>query len=97
MSVSAKEDYVAVRRSSIDIIAEIMRLGGANKTRVMYQVNMSHAQMQFYLAFLTERGLLEARRGSRGIKVYTPTPRGLTLLDHIEKVQDMVGALDGEL
>ena len=88
---------VSGRRSRIDIIADIIRLGRANKTRVMYQVNMSHAQMQFYVAFLTERELLETRRDRRGIKVYSPTAKGLALLDHIEKVQSIVGAFDGEV
>ena len=48
---------VANRRSSIDIVADILRLGESNKTRVMYQVNMSHAQLESYLIFLIDRNL----------------------------------------
>ena len=85
---------VTSRRSSIDIIGGILRLGEAKKTRVMYQVNMSHTQLNFYLGFLVDKGLLEERRSGNGRLVYSPTADGLALLDHIERVQDLVGNFD---
>ena len=85
---------VTSRRSSIDIIAEILRLGEANKTKIMYQVNMSHTQMQSYLQYLTERSFLERHRNGKGQLVYGPTDAGLALLEHIAMVQRVVGGLD---
>ena len=86
---------VTSRRSGIDIIGGILRLGESNKTRVMYQVNMSHTQLNFYLAFLIDKGLLEERRNGNGRVLYGPTSDGLALLDHIERVQNVVGGVDG--
>lgn len=85
---------VTSRRSSIDIIGEILRLGEANKTRVMYRVNMSHTQLQFYLHYLVERGLLELRKEGRRRVVYLPTDAGLGLLAHIDQIQSVIGVAD---
>ncbi len=82
---------VTSRRSSVDIIGEILRLGEANKTRVMYRVNMSHTQLQAYLKFLTGKGLLELRKNGKGRPVYAPTSEGLGLLQHIDQIQRVVG------
>jgi predicted transcriptional regulator len=79
------------RRSNIDIIADIIRLGEANKTKVMYQVNMSHGRLESYLRFLVDKDLLEVGRDHNRRVVYSPTPDGIALLDHIEKVQEMIG------
>ncbi|MDP6452789.1 MAG: winged helix-turn-helix domain-containing protein, partial [SAR202 cluster bacterium] len=83
---------VANRRSSIDIVADILRLGESNKTRVMYQVNMSHAQLESYLIFLIDRNLIEQKTDPVGKSVYSPTEQGQVLLQHIERVQLMMGS-----
>ena len=85
---------VTSRRSSIDISGGILRLGEVNKTRVMYQVNMSHTQLNYYLGFLLDKGLLEERRSGNGRLLYGPTPDGLALLDHIERVQNVVDVVE---
>ena len=77
------------RRSSIDIIGEILQLGEVRKTRVMYQVNMSHTQLESYLSFLIDRGLLEARKEGNRTR-YAPTPEGRALVEHIKKVQEIM-------
>jgi predicted transcriptional regulator len=89
--ISGGANVVLNRRSNIDIIADIIRLGEANKTKVMYQVNMSHGRLEEYLSFLVEKDLLAIGQDARRRRIYTPTPDGLALLDHIEKVQDMIG------
>jgi predicted transcriptional regulator len=66
-------------------------MGESNKTRVMYRVNMSHSQLQFYLKFLMDKNLLQHRTTGKGRGVYGPTEEGLALLDHIEKIQSVVG------
>ena len=88
---------VTSRRSSVDIMGEILRLGEANKTRVMYGVNMSHSQMKAYLQFMTEKGLLERRKNTKGRHVYAATSDGLGLLHHIDQIQLAVGPDDDEV
>jgi len=50
------------RRSDVEIIAEMLRIGanGALKTRIMYNANMSYSQMKKYLRFLTSQGYLDS-------------------------------------
>jgi predicted transcriptional regulator len=43
------------RRSSVEVIADILRLGQAGKTEIMYSANMSYFQLQKYL----NEGVLE--------------------------------------
>ena len=74
------------RRSSVEILGEILRLGQAGKTEIMYKVNMSHAQLDRYLKFLTEKGLLERVLGKARIPLYVITEQGKELLTHIEAV-----------
>ena len=40
------------RRSALEIISEILGLGEATKTQIMYGSNMSYSQIQRYLEFL---------------------------------------------
>ena len=47
------------RRSSIQVIADMLRLGEAGKTEIMYSANMSYFQLQKYLQYLTERELID--------------------------------------
>ena len=50
------------KRSSIEIIADMLRLGEAHKTEIMYSVNMSYFQLQKYLTFMLDRGLVDKVR-----------------------------------
>ena len=45
---------VSRRRSNIEIIADMLRVGenGAGKTEIMYSANMSYSQIQRYLDYL---------------------------------------------
>ena len=77
------------RRSNIHIIAEILRLGEAKKTEIMYSVNMSHSQLEKYLGFLLEKQLIEINNGS-GRKLYRPTKRGARLLEDIDRMAEVL-------
>ena len=50
------------RRSSIEVIADILRLGEAGKTEIMYSANMSFKQLQKYLEFLLDLKLIYPHR-----------------------------------
>jgi len=84
-----------VRRSSIDIIAEILKLGepGVGKTRIMYGVNMSHTQLNRYIDFLLRTGFLQTLpdSDSTGEHVnYSTTSKGRKLLKDIDRMKELL-------
>ncbi|MEE8583198.1 MAG: winged helix-turn-helix domain-containing protein [Dehalococcoidales bacterium] len=74
------------RRSSIEIVADMLRLGEAGKTEIMYSVNMSYFQLQKYLGFLLERGLIDKVKVGNPSFTYRVTQKGLTLLRSIDGI-----------
>ena len=74
------------RRSSIEIIADMLRLGEAGKTEIMYSVNMSYFQLQKYLNFLMERGLIDKVRLGNPSVTYRVTNKGLRILRSIDAI-----------
>ena len=85
------------RRSNIEIIAEMLRVGenGAGKTEIMYSANMSYAQIQKYLNFLISQDLIDRVDVGNPVVTYQVTDKGLKLLRSIENIIEMLG-LDGE-
>ena len=65
------------RRDKIDIIAEILNIAkdGLLKTQIMYRANLSFAQLNEYLDFLTGINLLVLEK-ENGKKVYKTTEKG---------------------
>ncbi len=79
------------RRSNIEVIADILRLGEAGKTEIMYSVNMSYVQLQKYLGFMVESGFLEQIVvPNPGIK-YRVTEKGHRLLQSIDPILEQLG------
>ena len=81
------------RRSSIHLIAEILRLlrlGQAGRTEVMYSVRLTHSQTQKYLTRLVTLGLIAALDEQGRMPAYRITSRGLDVLSQIEHVQEML-------
>ena len=79
------------RRSSIELIADMLRLGEAGKTEIMYSANMSYFQLKKYLKFLLDRGLIsEVTLGNPSVS-YRVTPEGLKLLRDIDKILETLG------
>jgi predicted transcriptional regulator len=74
------------RRSSIEIIADMLRLGEAGKTEIMYSVNMSYFQLQKYLDFLLERKLIDKVKLGNPSVAYRVTRKGLRLLRSIDAI-----------
>lgn len=74
------------RRSSIEIVADMLRLGEAGKTEIMYSVNMSYFQLQKYLGFLLERGLINKVKIGNPSFTYRVTQKGLALLRSIDGI-----------
>ncbi len=84
---------VSQRRSNIEIIADMLRVGenGAGKTEIMYSANMSYYQIQKYLRYLVSQGFIdEVKLGNLGI-AYQVTESGLKLLRTIDGLIEMLG------
>jgi len=82
------------RRSSIEIIADMLRLGEAGKTEIMYSVNMSYFQLQKYLNFMMERELIDKVKLGNPSVTYRVTKKGLGLLRHIDEILDTLNLKD---
>jgi predicted transcriptional regulator len=79
------------RRSSIEVIADMLRLGEAGKTEIMYSANMSYFQLKKYLKFLMDKGLIsEVTLGNPSV-TYRVTSEGLKLLRNIDSILDTLG------
>ena len=78
------------RRSDIEVIADILRLGEARKTEIMYSVNINNSQLQKYLDLILRLDLAEKTLSSNHSVTYGVTPKGLKLLRSIDTVLDML-------
>ena len=74
------------RRSNIQVIADILRLGEAGKTEIMYSANMSYFQLQKYLNFLLQLKLIDKVTVGNPIVTYRVTRKGLRLLRNIDNI-----------
>ena len=74
------------RRSSIEVIADMLRLGEAGKTEIMYSVNMSYAQLQKYLKFLLELNLIDKVTYGNPMVTYRVTEKGVYRIEVYRRV-----------
>ena len=80
------------RRYSVEVIADILRLGEAGKTEIIYSANLSFRQLQKYLSYPVQEGFLETKIvPNPGVK-YRVTPRGAQLLNSIDAMLSALGA-----
>lgn len=87
---------VSQRRSSIEIIADMLKVGesGAGKTRLMYNANLSYSQIQKYLGFLLSHGFIDRIEVGNPSATYQVTESGLKLLELIHDLQEMLGVAE---
>ncbi len=90
---------VGRRRSSIQIIADMLRVGenGAGKTEIMYSANMSYSQIQRYLDYLVRQGFIDRVDMDNTLVAYRVTDSGFKLLKAIDTLMEMLepGSLQG--
>jgi predicted transcriptional regulator len=79
------------RRSNIEVIADILRLGEAGKTEIMYSANMSYFQLKKYLDFLLQVGLVDKITVGNPVITYRITAKGLRLLRSIDSTLELLG------
>jgi predicted transcriptional regulator len=86
------------RRSNIEIISEMLRIGadGAGKTEIMYSANMSYKQIQKYLKFLIRQGLIDRIEIGNPSITYRLTEKGQGLLQSIDLVLAVLRFRDHE-
>jgi len=78
------------RRSSIEVIADMLRLGEAGKTEIMYSANMSYFQLQKYLKFLLELKLIDRVMVGNPVVTYRITRKGIKLLRNIDSILEIL-------
>ena len=80
------------RRDRLFIIAEILKIakGGSLKTQIMYRANLSFAQLNEYLNFLTKMEFLEIQNEKRK-NTYQTTNKGNIYLEKYEELADLLG------
>ena len=78
------------RRSSIEVIADMLRLGEAGKTEIMYSANMSYYQLQKYLKFLLQLQLIDKVTVGNPMVTYRVTKKGLRLLKSIDGILEIL-------
>ena len=83
------------RRSSIEVIADMLRLGEAGKTEIMYSANMSYFQLQKYLKFLLELRLIDNVMVGNPVVTYRVTRKGLRLLRDIDNILEVLEFKEG--
>ncbi len=82
------------RRSKIEIIGDILRLGKTIRTDITCGCDLNYYQLQRYLKYLTAEGFLELDNPSGPRLQYRPTTKGQELLNHIEKVRTILDIPD---
>jgi len=86
------------RRSNIEIINEMLRIGadGAGKTEIMYSANMSYSQIQKYLKFMISQGLIDKVEVDNPSVAYRVTEKGHGLRKSIEMVLEVLNFKESE-
>ena len=97
-SATGQRPAVGQRRSNIEIIADMLRIGenGAGKTEIMYTANMSYSQIQKYLDYLVGQGFITKVNMGNTMVAYQVTANGLKLLKTIDTLMEMLESTDTE-
>lgn len=97
MICGEKRNIMNRRRSNIEIIADMLRVGenGAGKTEIMYSANMSYAQIQKYLGFLLSHGFINKVKLGNPSVSYQVTEKGGDLLRNIEGIVEVLEFRNG--
>ena len=83
-------------RSKTDIIGHILEVvnshgdNGLTKTKIMYNVFLSFAQLKEYLSVLLEKGLIEEYQKQRSSYYYKITYKGRRFLEIYRGLSEMI-------
>jgi predicted transcriptional regulator len=84
-------DGYTKRRDQLSIIATILEKarGGARKTQIMYAANLSFTQLNEYITFLLDQGLIRQHKVDKK-EVYIATVRGVIFAKMYSELLDMI-------
>ena len=84
----ALEQKPAENRTRVEILANILQVASNRtlKTHIMYRANLSHRQLEKYLAFLETNGMLERLLDEDGVLKYRVTQKGIEFLKDYERL-----------
>ena len=81
------------------IINDILSVAkhGARKTHIMYRANLSYDQLNEYLTFLLDNGLIEKEADSEyeGAVIYKVSNKGRQFLERYSQLQDILAHPQG--
>jgi predicted transcriptional regulator len=82
-------------RDRLNVIWQILEasLEGALKTTIMYRVNLSFANLNQYLNYLLERGLIEASEGN-GKRIFKTTENGILFIQSYREIKHLSSSAD---
>ncbi len=82
-----------MKRSKYQIISQILDIcvGGACKTKIVYQANLNFRTINPYIDLLTKNGLIRANSG-RNIS-YETTSRGMKLIEDFKVMNDKLSEI----
>jgi predicted transcriptional regulator len=80
------------RRSETEILAFILKIakGGAKKTKILYQANLSGRQLKNYMNFMLETGFLKEKTIPKKGSLFNTTEKGKTFLFHWMKILNLL-------
>jgi len=93
-SMYVLEERSEPNRTRVEILAKILQVASSStlKTHIMYKANLSHRQLEKYLALLQEKGLLEQVILEDGT-MYRATPKGHEFLKDYERLNSHLLAI----
>ena len=83
------EEKPVGNRTRIEILAKMLQVASNQtlKTHIMYRANLSHRQLERYLAYLQTNGMLEqVLDASDGITKFWVTQKGLDFLKDFQRL-----------
>jgi predicted transcriptional regulator len=82
-----------MKRSKYQIISQILDIcvGGACKTKIVYQANLNFRTINPYIDLLTKNGLIKTTMG-RNVS-YETTNRGMKLIEDFKLMNDKLSEL----
>jgi len=80
------------RRDRLFIIAEMLTIAkdGCLKTQIMYRANLSFAQLNEYLSFLSKMDLIKLQNENNK-NIYRTTAKGDRYLEKYKDIADILG------
>jgi len=75
-----------MKRTSMEIIHEILKLKGRKKTDIMYRTALTYPQTIRYLELLKSKGLISVKQDAKGHDVFEATEKGRQVLEHLSVV-----------